>query len=97
MEREKAYLGQLLGKVVFLGSGFMSLRLIPGRLSNLAGGIEPFNRSLGLVEDLSGLFNQRLDILDKVFLIELVMSSIGFGPFKMLLVNISCRECVKPL
>lgn len=62
----------------------MSLGPIPSSLSNLACGIEGFNRSVGFVEDLRSLFNQRLNVPNKFFLIELVVPLIRFCPFKVL-------------
>ena len=63
---------QAVGELVLLGSGLASLLAALGLSSDAAIGIETTERAVALVQDAATLFDERLDVVDKLLLVELV-------------------------
>jgi hypothetical protein len=63
---------QAVGKLVLLRSGLASLLAALSLSSDAAIGIETTERAVALVQDAATLFDERLDVVDKLLLVELV-------------------------
>ena len=63
---------QAVGKLVLLRSGLASLLAALSLSSDAAIGIETTERAVALVQDAATLFDERLNVVDKLLLVELV-------------------------
>lgn len=63
---------QAVGKLVLLRSGLASLLAALSLSSDATIGIETTERAVALVQDAATLFDERLDVVDKLLLVELV-------------------------
>jgi primosomal protein N' len=63
---------QAVGKLVLLRSGLASLLAALSLSSDAAIGIETTERAVALVQDAATLFDERLDVVNKLLLVELV-------------------------
>jgi hypothetical protein len=63
---------EAVGEAVFLGRGLLGLAAALGLGGNAAVGIEAAERAVAFLEDAAGFFNERLDVIDEFFFVELV-------------------------
>jgi hypothetical protein len=63
---------ETIGKLVFLGRGLAGLLAALGLGSDATIGVEATERSVALAKDATSLLDKRLDVVDKLLLIELV-------------------------
>jgi hypothetical protein len=63
---------EAIGKTILLGRGLASLAAALGLRGDAAIGVETAERAVAFLEDATSLFDERLDVVDKLLLIELV-------------------------
>lgn len=63
---------EIVGELVFLRRGFAGLLAALGLRGDAAVGIETAQTAVAVVEDARAFFDERLDVVDEFFLVELV-------------------------
>lgn len=71
-DNRRSELLQAIGKLVLLRSSLASLLTALSLSSDAAIGIETTKRAVALVQDAATLLDERLDVVDQLFLVELV-------------------------
>lgn len=61
-----------VSKLVFLWSGFASLRAALGLCSNATIGVKTTERAIALAQDATTLLDQRLNVVDELIFVKLV-------------------------
>jgi hypothetical protein len=92
--------GKLLeevGEAVLLWRCLASAGTTLGLCRDAAVRVEAAQRAVALVEDAAALFDERLDVVDQLFLVELVLGGAvgGFDVLDRLLVTLETSGCVE--
>jgi hypothetical protein len=78
-DNRRGELLQAVGKLVLLRSGLTSLLTALSLSSDAAVGVETTERAVALVQHAATLLDERLDVIDQLFLVELVARcAVGF-------------------